>query len=129
VFAVLNSQLLLIAVAMYIYVEAERERQLLEAGLLFDDSVFGYDFSQGYTSLEKSSPKEPVAQGFWQRWRDQRAQRKHQRDVAQQREEERRTDEILAKVHESGMDVLSEEERRFLLNVSARYRSRGRVKE
>lgn len=125
----LTAPLLMLGVAIFIYVTAQRERQNLEAGMLFDDSVFGYDFSQGYTSLEKSVPKEERRSGFLRRWREQRAQRKRQRELARLREEERRTDEILAKLHEGGMEGLTEEERRFLHNVSARYRSRGRIKE
>jgi stage IV sporulation protein FB len=118
---------LLLGLAVVIYIVSERERQLLESGLLFDDSVFGYDFSQGYTSLEKSSAslqeREP---GFWQRWKARRAQLRREREQARMREEERRVDEILARIAEHGIESISDADRRFLNRASARYRSRDR---
>ena len=44
--------------------------------------LFGYDFSQGYTSLERDGPGRPAAkpkQSWWQRWMQRRAERKAQR--------------------------------------------------
>ncbi|MFW6124663.1 MAG: site-2 protease family protein [Pirellulales bacterium] len=129
VVAVLSGALLLIGVAFFIYLMAERERQMLEAGLLFDDSVFGYDFSQGYTSLENSTTKPRRRVSAWRRWRMRRAQMKRQRELTRQREESLRTDAILAKLHAHGKESLSEEEKRFLVRVSARYRERNRTGE
>lgn len=126
VVAAVKLSFLLLGVAIFIFVMAERERQMLEAGLLFDDSVFGYDFSQGYTSLERSetAKKKPRRPSAWRRWRNRRAQFRRERELAQHREEERRTDEILAKLHKHGMQSLTEEEKRFLTHVSVRYRDR-----
>lgn len=124
IFAAVTYNFMLFGVAIFIFVMAERERQMLEAGLLFDDSVFGYDFSQGYTSLERDAIQKPRRPSAWRRWRDRRAQIRQERELAQHREEERRTDEILAKLHQGGMQSLSEDEKRFLTRISTRYRNR-----
>jgi stage IV sporulation protein FB len=90
-----------------------------------EDALFGYDFSQGYTSLERSSeasdapPPGPITMWFQQR---QEAKLRRQREV--EAEEERRVDDILARLHETGMQSLSEDDRALLQRVSARYRSR-----
>jgi hypothetical protein len=44
--------------------------------------------------------------------------------VAIEREEEQQVDAILARLHESGRDALSPQERALLERVSARYRNR-----
>lgn len=89
------------------------------------DAFLGYDFSQGYTSLERreaDSPGNP--QSPFRRWLDARraAARERQRQIED--EEERRVDEILARLHESGLDALPPGDRALLDRVSARYRNR-----
>ena len=92
-----------------------------------DDAVFGYDFSQGYTSLEKTlAPPRKQRPGPIKRWlADRRATQllKQQRLEA---EEERRVDEVLVRLHEQGPDSLTEDDRALLARVSARYRNRQR---
>ena len=58
----------------------------------------------------------------FQRWLQRRAARKAQREVELREAEDRRMDELLEKVQRDGLQSLSEEERRFLTRVSARYR-------
>jgi Zn-dependent protease len=117
----------LIVVAYFVYRLSDRERQMLEAGMVFDDSVFGYDFSQGYTSLDRSQPKAKARSlSTWERWRRRRERLKRQRELTAQQEEERRVDEILQKLHRDGMASLSEQEKRFLTRASEKYRSRDR---
>ena len=116
----------LLAVAFFIYARAESERRMLEAGLLFDDSLFGYDFSDGYTSLAKTSPKAKERRpSFWTRWWRRRQRAKQLREQAEQQERERQVDEILAKLHREGMAALTDQERRFLTRASQKYRSRN----
>jgi stage IV sporulation protein FB len=127
VFAIVQSSyngVLLFALALFIYVTCQRQYIILEHG--GEDSVFGYDFSQGYTSLERDQPppRKRRRPGIWQRWLQRRAARKMQRDVEQREAEERRMDELLEKVQREGLQALSEEERRFLTRVSAKYRNR-----
>jgi hypothetical protein len=107
---------------------SDRERRMLEAGMLFDESTFGYDFSQGYTSLAQSQPKVTARRpSAWERWRRRRERLKRQRELAAKREDERKVDEILAKLHREGMASLTDQEKRFLTRTSEKYRSRNRT--
>ena len=93
-----------------------------------DDEFFGYDFSQGYTSLERTAhaPPPPPKAGFLAKWIERRRITRLKRRERREADEDRRMDEILARLHETGMDNLSSEERTILKRVSARYRSRER---
>lgn len=106
--------------AVFIYATCSRQLFILETG--GEESLFGYDFSQGYTSLEREQPVRTRKESFWQRWRRVRAQKKMQREQEQREAEERRVDELLEKVQTNGLQSLTDEERRFLNRVSARYR-------
>ena len=115
----------LLGIAAFVYYCSETERRMLEAGMLFDDSLFGYDFSEGYTSLSTTSAKsKPARPSFWERWWRRHQRRKELRARAAQQEQARQVDEILAKLHREGMASLTEQERRFLTRVSEQYRSR-----
>jgi hypothetical protein len=92
-----------------------------------DDSLFGYDFSQGYTSLARSEQQEEAADddsGPLERWLDTRREARRQRQEQIEAEEDALVDEILARVHERGMHSLSLEERSLLERAAARYRTR-----
>jgi Zn-dependent protease len=121
--------LMLFFLALFIFYACKQEFILLETGRLNEDAVFGYDFSQGYTSLEKNetaaAPPKRAKQSFWQRWLKRRADRKRQRDEQERILEETRVDELLAKVQASGIQSLNEEEQRFLKRVSAKIRNRN----
>ena len=91
------------------------------------DELFGYDFSQGYTSLEKTfETQRPPRAGLLRRWLQQRREAKLRRQRAEEEEEERRVDGILARLHQAGIDGLSEDEHQLLNRVSRRYRNRQR---
>jgi stage IV sporulation protein FB len=113
-----------LCLALFIYFSCRQQWILLETG--GEDSPFGYDFSQGYTSLERDQPPPPRRRqpNVWQRWRQRRAQRKQQLQDEQRELEERRMDELLEKVQRLGLQGLTDEERRFLTRVSAKYRNR-----
>src|SRR5262249_25640749 len=102
------------------------KQQLIHLETGGEDAPFGYDFSQGYTSLEGEAAAAPPARrrrpNVFQRWLQRRAARKAQRDVERREAEDRRMDELLEKVQREGLQSLSDEERRFLTRVSARYR-------
>lgn len=117
--------LTIIALAVLIEFLVRSESRMLEDGGYFDDGVFGYDFSEGYTSLESSAPNvRPRPESALKRWRRRRSDRRRERRMIQQIAEERRMDEILDKLYREGRSALSDEEHRFLLRVSARYRNR-----
>jgi stage IV sporulation protein FB len=118
----------LISLAVLIELMVRVEARMLEEGGFFEDGVFGYDFSEGYTSLESSAPKvRPYRESALKRWRRRRSELRRQRRQAQDAAEEQRMDEILAKLHRDGRAALSDEEHRFLIRVSAKYRARHRT--
>ncbi|HEV2969789.1 MAG TPA: hypothetical protein VGY55_07350 [Pirellulales bacterium] len=90
-----------------------------------DGDLLGYDFSQGYTSLERGGDN-PRRRGpnFIQSWLERRREQKRRRAREIEEEEERRVDEILARVKDAGMAGVSPEERALLDRVSQRYRNR-----
>lgn len=96
--------------------------QLLQedTGEAMDDSVFGYDFSSGYESLERSNPvsTREVKLGPIQRWRERRRIRREQQDRIRRVEAEQQLDLLLAKVHEHGLHSLSDQEKKLLRSCS-----------
>jgi Zn-dependent protease len=124
--AIIFNELLALCLAAFIYIACRQEWIVLEQGA--EDGPFGYDFSQGYTSLERDQitavPQPRRKQNWWQRWRQKQNAKRMQREQEQREAEERRMDELLAKVQREGMGALTEEERRFLKRVSDRYRNR-----
>jgi Zn-dependent protease len=114
----------MLALAIFIYVTCRQQFILLEQG--GEDSVFGYDFSAGYTSLERDqpAPRRRRRPNFIRRWLDRRAAKKMHEEMEQREAEERRMDELLDKVNREGLQALTDEERRFLTRVSAKYRNR-----
>jgi Zn-dependent protease len=120
----------LIVLALLIEWLVRSESRILDDGGYFEDGVFGYDFSEGYTSLENNAAKvRPRKESALRRWQRRRSEQRTQRRVAQEAAEELRMDEILDKIHREGRDALSDEENRFLVRVSSRYRNRPRSAE
>lgn len=94
-----------------------------------DDGPFGYDFSAGYTSLERGDEEVPARTrkkgGVFKRWLQARTARRIQREAEERTREDERMDALLEKIARSGKESLSDEERRFMERVSARYRNRS----
>ncbi len=119
-----------IMLALLIELLVRTESRMLEDGGYFEDGVFGYDFSEGYTSLENSAAKvRPYKESALRRWRRRRSDLRRQRRMIRKAAEERRMDEILDKLHRQGRASLTEEEHRFLVRVSTRYRNRQKTQE
>jgi Zn-dependent protease len=120
------NEVMILFLAFYIYVSCKQEWITLETG--GEESLFGYDFSQGYTSLERDQPVEsqvkPRKQNFIQRWLQRRSQKKLQRELEEREAEEKRMDELLEKIQRYGKESLTDEEQRFLKKVADRYRNR-----
>ena len=90
-----------------------------------DGDLLGYDFSQGYTSLERGEEHAMRrGPGPLRRWLEQRREQKQRRAREIEIEEERRVDEILARVKDVGMDAITPEERALLNRVAIRYKNR-----
>jgi stage IV sporulation protein FB len=125
-YAIITMSLMSLCLAIFIYTACQRQWIILETG--GEDGVFGYDFSQGYTSLERDQIQAapPVRRvSWWRRWLQRRAARKMQRELEQREAEERRLDELLDKLHRQGRGALTDEEHRFMKRVSDRYRNRN----
>jgi Zn-dependent protease len=103
-----------------------QEAVQLQNGENYDESFMGYDFSQGYTSLERSAEKRRERRpGPYQRWRQNRQLAKRERERERELQEERTIDVLLAKVHTHGLNALTEEEKRLLERASDRYRNKS----
>lgn len=120
----------LLVMAILILFSSQRSPQHTPSMHAADDEVFGYDFSEGYTSLERSHSRTDEGEeaeedsGPLERWLDTRRQTRRQRQQQLEAEEDERVDEILARVHEGGIESLTDEERVLLQRVSRRYRTR-----
>ena len=114
--------LVLLAICIFFSARYELDRFQEEQG---GDELFGYDFSQGYTSLEQSTDTTSFADPSpLARWIERRREQRHRRQRETEEDEDRRVDEILSRLNEGSMNALSAEDRRLLNRVSARYRSR-----
>lgn len=123
---VFAKSMVLVVLAFLIIVLAMQESFQLQAAESYDDSFLGYDFSQGYTSLEKSEPARPQRRvGLLQRWLERRKAEKQRRLVEQSQQTDQQLDAILAKVHERGLASLTPAEKRLLKRASNRYRGKG----
>jgi stage IV sporulation protein FB len=105
-----------------------------------EEGFLGYDFSEGYTSLERSAEDDDESgsqagrarppensPGMWQKWKENREAERERREREQVELEQTKLDDLLAKVHERGMDGLSDGEKRELRQLSERLRSRGKA--
>jgi Zn-dependent protease len=121
VVAIAVNEALFMGLALFMLYESSMALHRLE----MDDGPFGYDFSAGYTSLEKDDepPPRPKKMGWFARWRQARRARKIQREADERAQEEERMDQLLAKIAANGKASLTDEEKRFLERVSARKRT------
>jgi hypothetical protein len=112
--------------AMLLYFTARQEMARLEESDL-EDEMFSYDFSQGYTSLERhfDRPRREAGPGTLRRWIAHRQETRQRKQRMVEEEEERRVDEILVRLHEGGPTGISAKDRALLDRVSARYRNRS----
>ncbi|QJW92764.1 site-2 protease family protein [Frigoriglobus tundricola] len=115
------NEALFLGLALFMLYSASMKLMQLE----MDEGPFGYDFSAGYTSLEKDD--EPVPQpkrpGAFTRWWQARKARKAARAAEQRLRDEERMDQLLEKISRSGPGSLTDEERQFMRRVSARKRN------
>jgi Zn-dependent protease len=122
--SVAANETLFMGLSLFMLYECSRRLQQLDT----DEGPFGYDFSAGYTSLERDDdppprPKKKV--GPVARWWQARKARKIAAEAAQRQRDEERMEELLGKIAATGMGSLTDEERRFLERFSARYRDRS----
>jgi hypothetical protein len=113
--------LLLLAMSIFLSTRFE-EARLAEPEL--EDELFGYDFSQGYTSLERSTAPPPRKIGVMRLWIRLWRRKWQQRKIRIEAQEDLQVDTILEKLHSGSLASLTSAERMVLRRASARYRSR-----
>lgn len=122
VMGLFTHSMLLFALAIFGYMTCYRERQTARMEMVDNVGELGYDFSQGYTSLERETvrPKRP---GYFARRRIHKEQVRRQREAERREELARRVDAILTKISNHGIQSLTSEERRILKEETERQRS------
>jgi Zn-dependent protease len=125
VYAIAVNDILPAGLAAIIFVQSRHQLVLLER-TAEEIPPLGYDFSEGFTSLEREeSPPPPPPRPTWlQRFRQRRLAARLLREQQQREAEERRLDELLDKILHQGRHSLTDEELRFLTRVSNRYPNR-----
>ncbi|MFL5338675.1 MAG: site-2 protease family protein [Gemmataceae bacterium] len=130
VYAIAVNDILPAMVAVMIYVYCRRELYRLEE-TEEKTSAGSYDFSQGYTSLEREEDEEappppppPPKLNLLQRWAQRRTERRLERERQQREADECRLDALLEKILREGKQSLNDEELRFLTRMSSRYPNR-----
>jgi hypothetical protein len=121
--SVLPAWLVLLVLSVTIYFSARAEEERLTAPEEEEESL-GYDFSQGYTSLEKGFKRRPRRRSRFGRWLERLRRQWQARQARREAEDDQRVDALLQRLHAEGQDSLSPSERAFLRRVSARYRNR-----
>ncbi|MBI2804817.1 MAG: hypothetical protein HYX68_07520 [Planctomycetes bacterium] len=123
-YSVIYREPMMAFLAVFIFMSCAQELTILEHA--HEDSLFGYDFSQGYTSLEKEEAPPPKLrkQNFIQRWLAQRAAKRAQEEQEQREADDRRMDDLLQKIQKFGKESLTDEEQRFLKRVADRYKNK-----
>lgn len=121
----LNSAFVVV-IGTFVLVLNLEETYRMRSSDTYDDSFMGYDFSQGYTSLERDggAQERKAKVGFFKRWRQERKEKRDAAEQARAKEDAKRLDDILARLHEVGYDSLSDEEKRVLNRASSRYKNR-----
>jgi Zn-dependent protease len=109
--------------AVFVFASASAESSRLDEAE-WEEDLLSYDFSQGYTSLERTMDPPSKQGGSMRRWLENRREMRRRKRRWQELEEERQVDDILQRLHERGMDALSAKERALLHRVSQRYRNR-----
>ncbi|HVK18818.1 MAG TPA: site-2 protease family protein [Fimbriiglobus sp.] len=118
--AIAANEALLLGLGLFMFYASSVKLHALEV----EEGVYG-DFSQGYMSLDRDEPApRPRRPNVLKRWLQARAARRLQREIEQRQAEDERMDSLLDKIARFGKDTLTDEERRFMERVSARYRNR-----
>lgn len=115
----------IVAIGTFALVMNLQETYRMRTADVYDDSFMGYDFSQGYTSLEREEDGEPARRpGPIARWRQARQEKREAVEKERAESDARQLDDILARLHANGYESLSEEEKRVLNRASNRFKNK-----
>lgn len=116
--------MMLVCIGTLILVLNQYESVLLQVQGSYEENFMGYDFSQGYTSLEKHERTTEKKPGFIAQWRARRKLLQKRKSDQKLHELEKVMDELLAKVSATGLESLTSAEKRQLQNASDMLRHR-----
>lgn len=105
---------MLFFIAAFGYMTCWMQRQQLKMTDGIDGGEFGYDFSQGYSSLEQSQREARRKPGYLERRRIKKEVERRERKRREEEERQTKLDTILAKVRRDGLAALTPPERHFL---------------
>lgn len=94
------------------------------------DSFMGYDFSEGYTSLERENQATEVREkspkkGMFSNWTSSRKEQKQRKQEEQHAQDQEKLDTILEKISTTGMESLSSSEKKFLDQMSKKMKDKN----
>jgi Zn-dependent protease len=123
VIGIFSGAMMLFFIAVFGYFTCWQQRQQLKMGVMETGGEFGYDFSQGYTSLERSAGEEESRPSFFARRRARKEAARRAREAARLEDERRQVDAILAKISRDGIESLTPKERKLLQRETQRQAS------
>lgn len=98
----------------------------LQAANLIGVEMEGSENYESFDDDEDGQPRRTRSPGLLERWKMERERKRQEKEDRERIETEAQLDALLEKVHQSGIDSLSESEKRFLKKASARYRGQNR---
>jgi Zn-dependent protease len=115
----------LVLLSIFLFFGAKQQLEKLAAEELAEGA---FDVPEDYLGLadEPAARTHPAEPTWFNKWVSKRRDLKRIRREQLEADEERKADEILARVHAQGMGSISPAERDLLERVSARYRERQR---
>jgi Zn-dependent protease len=113
---------LVLMIAVFGYLTCWQNRRILREQGDLGTGEFGYDFSQGFTSLDRESGR-ARRPGFFERRRTRRQARKAQRDRERREAHTRAVEAVLRKISQHGIASLTARERRILEEETQRHRT------
>jgi biotin carboxylase len=108
----------------------ESKKLALKAGVNvvpgFVGEIEDTEHFEPYGEDEEGSSQRPPAPGLLERWKQERERKRAEKEEQERVQAEAQLDALLEKVHQQGIDSLTESEKRFLKQASARYRGQSR---
>ena len=112
---------LLMMIAVFGYVTCWQTRRSIREHADYELGDWGYDFSGGYTSLQRSERRERRP-GFFERRRARRAAARSEDERRRREDHQQAVEAVLRKVSTSGLSSLTPKERRILEEETRRQR-------
>lgn len=117
-------RLSLMAFAILLFLAA-RQRRFFDESDRSEQLLLAYELTGDLEVLERGLREGGFLEsGPLRRWLNRRRQARLQRQQINEQQDEQRVDEILSRLHTSGMQALSKEDKALLHRVSIRYRNR-----